>query len=570
MPVEPNKTAEDQVLAADTSAVLKALISRYKHIIQKQGIRNELYKWELVKQNMHKLDTSDPNFASNLISVLGNNLFYPMSIATAKEMAAKKPQEYRQCYVDLFSENQPLAQRIDTFRKAVDDIYRPFGNNKPSHHDERAISNMLTFHDPTRYTFYKDSYYKKYCKLINAIPEKVGSKYPHYLSLMHDLIDKYINRDAELIELVDSKLSDKSYKDPNHMILAQDILYQTLEYKPSDFVNGGGFPNTDASIEGEKMQVPLNTILYGPPGTGKTYNSINMAVQIVDPEFMNNISNMSSSRAAITNRYRELVEEGRIVFTTFHQSMSYEDFIEGIKPIMDNEKDCQIQYEIVSGIFKRICEHAAAEIDDCLSSMYTGQHGNDSEEEAVDIEESAENPSIGNETLSRDLVFDRAYDHLISEIEDSIHKGDTYCFTTKRGAKHCALSVLPNNSIEIERQNAPSMSSYIVDRDKLKTLYLHFRNIDNLSIKEHDDYLRNVLGIGASNGPTYIAILSTLDQVANNLFHKQAQNNGIDDSIVQTPHSNAGGNTSQPVSREDLFKDVYEVLLGEIKKSLTQ
>ncbi|MDD4310597.1 MAG: AAA family ATPase [Candidatus Cloacimonetes bacterium] len=114
------------------------------------------------------------------------------------------------------------------------------------------------------------------------------------------------------------------------------------------------------------------------------------------------------------------------------------------------------------------------------------------------------------------------------------------------------------------------MSSYIVDRDKLKTLYLHFRDIDNLTIKDHDDYLRNVLSQGASNGPTYIAILSTLDQVANNLFPKQVQNNGVDDSILPTPDSIAGGNTSQPVSREDLFKDVYDVLLGEIKKSLSQ
>lgn len=100
-------------------------------------------------------------------------------------------------------------------------------------------------------------------------------------------------------------------------------------------------------------KIPLNQILYGPPGTGKTYNTINKAIEIINPSF-----NLKQSREIVKKEYDKLVTEGRIVFTTFHQSMSYEDFVEGIKPQKVEEKDSFLNYEIESGIFKSICDNA--------------------------------------------------------------------------------------------------------------------------------------------------------------------------------------------------------------------
>ncbi|WP_223599404.1 AAA family ATPase [Chryseobacterium sp. GVT01B] len=101
---------------------------------------------------------------------------------------------------------------------------------------------------------------------------------------------------------------------------------------------------------------PLNQILYGPPGTGKTYNTINKAIQIANPDFLLS----EHTRKQIKDEYKKLVDEGRIVFTTFHQSMSYEDFIEGIKPKIDEDEDGnkKVIYEVESGIFKRIADKA--------------------------------------------------------------------------------------------------------------------------------------------------------------------------------------------------------------------
>ena len=96
-----------------------------------------------------------------------------------------------------------------------------------------------------------------------------------------------------------------------------------------------------------------NLILYGPPGTGKTYNSATYAVAICDEKSVDELTDYD----AVMKRYNELKEAGRIAFTTFHQSYGYEEFIEGIKPVVDDEAT-DISYTIESGVFKKFCDIA--------------------------------------------------------------------------------------------------------------------------------------------------------------------------------------------------------------------
>lgn len=113
--------------------------------------------------------------------------------------------------------------------------------------------------------------------------------------------------------------------------------------------------NNTKQYEDEKMQVdiPLNQILYGPPGTGKTYNTILKAMSIIDGIEYNDVSNEKYSE--LKNKFDELKQEGQIEFVTFHQSYSYEEFVEGIKPELDSE---QLGYKLEDGIFKQICNRA--------------------------------------------------------------------------------------------------------------------------------------------------------------------------------------------------------------------
>ncbi|EAK5322611.1 restriction endonuclease [Campylobacter jejuni] len=97
--------------------------------------------------------------------------------------------------------------------------------------------------------------------------------------------------------------------------------------------------------------IPLNQILYGPPGTGKTYHTIDKALEI----FGENLESRDEKKA----KFDEYARKGQIVFTTFHQSYGYEEFVEGIKPVMNNEANSQeIQYKIKDGIFKDFCDKA--------------------------------------------------------------------------------------------------------------------------------------------------------------------------------------------------------------------
>lgn len=101
------------------------------------------------------------------------------------------------------------------------------------------------------------------------------------------------------------------------------------------------------------MNIPLNQILYGPPGTGKTYNTVLKAMSIIDNTDYNDVSD--EQYKALKTRFDELKQAGQIEFVTFHQSYSYEEFVEGIKPNLNDEK---LGYVLENGIFKNICDHA--------------------------------------------------------------------------------------------------------------------------------------------------------------------------------------------------------------------
>ena len=126
-------------------------------------------------------------------------------------------------------------------------------------------------------------------------------------------------------------------------------------------------PITDKEKKYMKTSQPLNQILYGPPGTGKTYSTVKRAIEIVEPEYLK----VARSRKELADHFRSLLYDekknpnGQIVFTTFHQSLSYEDFIEGIKPnIADDVEDdhtteeensqSEIEYIVKDGIFKQV------------------------------------------------------------------------------------------------------------------------------------------------------------------------------------------------------------------------
>ncbi|SIO67998.1 5-methylcytosine-specific restriction enzyme B [Burkholderia sp. GAS332] len=144
-------------------------------------------------------------------------------------------------------------------------------------------------------------------------------------------------------------------------------------YRPSDY--GASAPPTVDPDESDPIErtprsaLPnssaLNTILYGPPGTGKTYATIDEALRILDPNLLlryperpeESAAERLNRRSTLKTRFDELAQAGRVRFVTFHQSFSYEDFVEGIRAVTSD--DGQLSYQVVDGVFKELCNRAS-------------------------------------------------------------------------------------------------------------------------------------------------------------------------------------------------------------------
>lgn len=118
----------------------------------------------------------------------------------------------------------------------------------------------------------------------------------------------------------------------------------------------------------------MNIILYGPPGTGKTYSTITLAINLLNQDPNEDLKNLikpkdGKNRLEYLEQYSKAKESGHVEFVVFHQSYSYENFIEGIKPSINTDfhdksnnnstEDKDISYEGINGCFKTFCKKAA-------------------------------------------------------------------------------------------------------------------------------------------------------------------------------------------------------------------
>lgn len=225
------------------------------------------------------------------------------------------------------------------------------------------------------------------------------------------------------------------------------------------------------------IKSPLNQILYGPPGTGKTYTTITKALSIIESKSEKELK--LENRDVLKSRFDSYMERGQIVFTTFHQSMSYEDFIEGIKPnvVEDSNEDKQVVYEIEEGIFKKI-------VMDALK------------------------PRTATKEIIEPYSFDDAWNALTLEAEEHIERNSPLTLpiqTPNLGLKITDISERGNLSLKpIYSENA---KEYTVSYSRAKKLQEVFPDLS--VIKNIDKEFRAV--IGGSNSTAYWAVLNNLN-----------------------------------------------------------
>ncbi len=154
------------------------------------------------------------------------------------------------------------------------------------------------------------------------------------------------NANLKTYEIYKELLKDKKYN-LEEMCMEKSIpLWKKYEKNTEQTTQS---EKTSQEKQNTKNSIPLNQILYGPPGTGKTYSTIDRALEI--------LGYSKEDRNEARKLFNDFKEKGQIAFITFHQSYSYEEFVEGIKPKLSNDSG-QISYEIKNGIFKELCKKA--------------------------------------------------------------------------------------------------------------------------------------------------------------------------------------------------------------------
>lgn len=183
----------------------------------------------------------------------------------------------------------------------------------------------------------------------------------HFLELFgleeQEIKDKAIGRMQQLWKIY-QQVKEQYYEELTPHGFARALYSSELNIRPSKtwhITSGDEVETMDDEEIGQVL--PRNQILYGPPGTGKTFRTINRALQVLDPAFY---LEHREDRAALRKKFESLKKSGRVAFVTFHQSFSYEDFVEGIKA--QASEDGEIHYEVEDGIFKRMCASASAHV----------------------------------------------------------------------------------------------------------------------------------------------------------------------------------------------------------------
>jgi mcrBC restriction endonuclease system, mcrB subunit len=335
----------DELVEALRIYLMKALIDVLRNGKPFKGYYEE-YKWDLLDRSEGKdvLAVFDGLRGENVID-------NPRTDSVIKYLVENEADKTRVCCQHLTDESVPLNDRLAAFKSEIKALCPSKWKNTAN--DERTASALLTCVYPETYTFYKDEIYQNICDYFGYTSRKAGKKYEHFMELVNGFVKSY---GEEIQQIMLNEI--KGFKTKPLNLAVQTLFWCMKDYMKEELKNKMT-TETNNSSKGtwyddvvRTWERRKNIVLYGAPGTGKTYDVPELAVRLCDPAFMA----AEPSREEIVSRYNQLKTEKRIAFTTFHQSLDYEDWIEGLRPVV-NENN-QVTYEIESGIFKKLCEEA--------------------------------------------------------------------------------------------------------------------------------------------------------------------------------------------------------------------
>ena len=170
------------------------------------------------------------------------------------------------------------------------------------------------------------------------------------------LFQENTRSDERWINVAEGKPERRYLVTPLDGISDADLLENIARFVHKRFIplgDPGVRPVTDRRLP--EGPVSLNQVLFGPPGTGKTFNAVREAVRVIEGA-------VPDDRTSTTDLFEDLVKKGRAAVVTFHQNYAYEDFIEGIRPVL-TEDQRELHYTLHEGVFKEIAGRARGDGD---------------------------------------------------------------------------------------------------------------------------------------------------------------------------------------------------------------
>ncbi|NBD35763.1 MAG: AAA domain-containing protein [Chloroflexi bacterium] len=289
----------------------------------------------LTKEALDSPDFPQPlqKAINNELSVLNNLTHFITTDDFRKYLKRVSPDRLRDLLYDLLYGEADLAERINTFKREVDADYAEL-IEEGKHISLGLISILMAARFPEEYIMYRWSPLKEACELLGVNPPtgNNGVKYRRTMKFIRQVqpkLSEALGRDADLVDV--HSLFWYGYSGSGYVKQGSKVREHEEDILSME--------QLDLLLEITEKPRARNLVLYGPPGTGKTYCARRFAEEFLsnqqpDPEQISEFSE----------------------FVTFHQSFAYEEFVEGLRPRVN--QDGGVSYEVQDGVFKRICKRA--------------------------------------------------------------------------------------------------------------------------------------------------------------------------------------------------------------------
>jgi 5-methylcytosine-specific restriction protein B len=229
---------------------------------------------------------------------------------------------------------------------------------------------------------------------------------------------------------------------------------QPLPDRSGITANSKGLGDDSNDSKTDVVVHPLNQILYGPPGTGKTHATMAWAIALLEGrDFDEVVEEYEDKRPELLELVDDYRQRGQVEFVTFHQSFSYEDFVEGIKPLPT--KTGQLNYAVEDGVFKRLAREAS-------KVWHAKQAGK---------------PDLI--PLSTETSFDESYEAFLNSLREQTQKGQRPRLHTRQGHPADVLKVDEDGTLTLEHANSAQMK-HRIGREWIRGIYAKYDRAEDI------------------------------------------------------------------------------------------